>query len=312
VLHLAGAITYEPLLETTGPSLAAALRPKLAGAWQLHTALADTPLDFFALFSSGSALLPSPRLGSYAAANAAQDALVHYRRRLGLPAQTINWGFWSEAGMIARHARATGEDLTPTAMGRITLEAGLATLEQILQRPEPQIAVLPIDWPRWQRTYPTASQAPLLRTLLEKEQPPAEAAPTEGVAATILGSPSPQRAALLEAHLRETVALVLRLSDAAAVDPRTPLRSLGLDSLMSMELRARLERSLERQLPSTLVWNYPTVRAMADFLLTLLAPPPAPAAPVAPTDIADLSDEEAMALLERELDALAALKKGHV
>ena len=80
--------------------LESVLRPKILGAWTLHEALADKPLDFFVLFSSVSSVVVTAGQGNYAAGNAFLDALAHHRRGRGLPALSINWGPWN-TGMIA-------------------------------------------------------------------------------------------------------------------------------------------------------------------------------------------------------------------
>jgi acyl carrier protein len=74
-----------------------------------------------------------------------------------------------------------------------------------------------------------------------------------------------ERRDALTMWLRQQVAAVLRL-DAERIPVDKTLRSLGLDSLMALELRNRLERHLGLKLSATLVWNYPTVSAVAALL----------------------------------------------
>ena len=101
VLHASGVLDDGVLLQMDRERFARALAPKVQGAWNLHEATRDAPLDFFVLFSSVSCLLGSPGQGNYAAGNAFLDALAHYRRGLGLPALSVNWGPWAGAGMAA-------------------------------------------------------------------------------------------------------------------------------------------------------------------------------------------------------------------
>jgi acyl transferase domain-containing protein len=126
--------------------------------------------------------------------------------------------------------------------------------------------------------------------------------------------PGPRRRALLETEVRGVVAQVLKLT-AARVDLDRPLRSLGIDSIMSVELRNRLEAKLGVTLSATLIWNYPTVNEMVPFLaqrmgISLEAPAQAPtAAPVrpGPAPAPDSAQEPLDALLQRELAALEGL-----
>ena len=128
-----------------------------------------------------------------------------------------------------------------------------------------------------------------------------------------------QRRAMLEVHVREQVAQVMRL-DPTQIDPRMPFGSLGLDSLMGLEIRNRLERSLGLTLSAALVWTYPTIAALIAFLAEALELPAdarrgaaSNGAEAQPRDemaetraqIAELSDDEAERILLQELEKLA-------
>ncbi|MEU5164239.1 SDR family NAD(P)-dependent oxidoreductase [Streptomyces sp. NPDC020875] len=168
VLHTAGVIDLVSAAELTPEAFDAMVRPKVTGAWALHRVLDGVPLEFFALFSSASAVLGSPRLGGYAAANAGLDALAHHRRSLGLPALSVNWGFWSTVGMVARYAAEHGRDLAPNGMESFTPEEGIAVLERLLTEGEGagQVTVLAVDWERWGAAYPDAARDALLAEVL--------------------------------------------------------------------------------------------------------------------------------------------------
>jgi phthiocerol/phenolphthiocerol synthesis type-I polyketide synthase C len=187
VVHAAGVLAYRPLVDLTPAELRAVMRPKVLGAWLLHSLLRDVPLDFFLLFSSASGLLSSPLLGGYAAANAFLDALAHDRRAQGLPALSIDWGFWAGVGMAADHRRAEGRDLAPRGIGSFSVAQGLEVLDTLLAGSPPQVAAIAVDWHSWRRAHPMAAAAPFLSDLAASEtagapEPPAE--PDTGVALT--------------------------------------------------------------------------------------------------------------------------------
>src|SRR5204863_10167322 len=108
VVHAAGVTQYLLLADHRESDLEAIWRGKVGGAWLLHRLLADAPVDFFVMFSSASALINSPLVGSYAAANAFLDALAARRRAAGQPALSVNWGAWSRVGMAAQTSADDG------------------------------------------------------------------------------------------------------------------------------------------------------------------------------------------------------------
>ena len=124
----------------------------------------------------------------------------------------------------------------------------------------------------------------------------------------LIATPAPKRRAALHDHIRQQTLRVLGLASTQAIDPRQPLRELGLDSLMAVELRNALSAGLHHPLPSTLLFDYPTVEALTDFVAQTLWPL-AEAAPVTVAvpdvaEVASLSEAEAEALLLEELNRL--------
>ncbi|MEO8519744.1 MAG: type I polyketide synthase [Acidobacteriota bacterium] len=260
VIHAAGVLDDGLLLHMDWARFQTTLGPKLDGAWNLHELTLDRPLDFFVLFSSVASVLGSPGQANYAAANAFLDALAYYRRALGLPALSINWGPWEEVGLAAtqpERARREAEraGLVPEPSGerplldRLALrgldsfspEQGIEILEQLMLRSGPQVAVLPIDWQQFAAFYPGFRTAPSF-SLFHDAGPaasgptPADAEPVARPGAWLHDQPQEQWQALIEDRLHEQVARTLGLSP-AAVDRHQPLTALGLDSLMAVELK---------------------------------------------------------------------------
>ena len=151
VVHCAMVLDDGILMNQTAERFRGVLAPKVAGAWNLHELTRDIPLDFFLLFSSAAALLGSPGQSSYSAANAFLDSLAEYRRSLGLPGLSINWGPWSGMGTVARsHQDGGTRDLVGRIRDRgiqlISPRQGLQVLEQLLADSPGQVAVLPGNW----------------------------------------------------------------------------------------------------------------------------------------------------------------------
>lgn len=143
----------------------------------------------------------------------------------------------------------------------------MAALEWLLGRPAPQIGVVPIDARLWRQFYPKAAELSLIRDLIEHSEASVNHRQVAGTFRKELEAmkPGPQRREALEAHLEEQVVRVLRIAR-TRFDRTTPLKSLGFDSLMALELRNRLEVSLGARLSATMAWNYPTIADLAPFL----------------------------------------------
>ncbi|MGA5810666.1 type I polyketide synthase [Streptomyces cellulosae] len=166
VVHAAGVASECPVTALEATELDAVLRPKLLGGWALHRTLGQDPLDFFVLYSSAASVLGSPLLGGYAAANAALDALAHYRAARGLPALSVQWGFWNEVGMDARAAAARGRSRKPVGIRGFSPSQGAAVLGHLLARRQSgQIMVMPADWAAWAEAYPQAASSAAVREL---------------------------------------------------------------------------------------------------------------------------------------------------
>lgn len=80
------------------------LSSKVDGTWTLHNAFKDTPLDFFLLFSSLSGIVGQWGQANYAAANTFLDSFVQYRHGLGLPASVIDVGVMEDVGYVSQNA----------------------------------------------------------------------------------------------------------------------------------------------------------------------------------------------------------------
>jgi acyl transferase domain-containing protein/acyl carrier protein len=304
IVHAAGVADDDLLVNQTADRLTRVLAPKVRGAWELHAQTQDVSLDFFVSFSSMSALLGSPGVGTYAAANAFLDALAHRRRARGLAGLSVNWGPWANAGIGSRlHARlqARGERMLDPA-------SALRLFAWALGQPLPQFAVMNLDWQTYAATYPAPEfLSPLVADALPSR--PA-AAPATELLQRLRAAPAERRTGLLEEFVQSQVAVVLGHA-ARSVSRTQGLAEMGLDSLASIDLRARLEQAFDCRLPTTLAFDYPSVEALAahllgDVLSTQFDPTRPVPETVPPGDGAldNLSREELAALLASELGAV--------
>lgn len=311
LVHAAGVLRDGLMLHLDPDSFRAVAEPKALGAWHLHRACEERglELDFFVMYSSAAALLGSASQANYAAANAFLDTLALHRTARGLPALSINWGPWAEAGLAARPDR--GGALSELGIVSLRPQEGIAALDRLLPTASAQACVLPLDRDKLRDSADSGLLPALLTDLLDAPGGPVTGTPQRqgGIRRKLLAvEPGRRRRNLLTRHCREEAARVLKL-DPDGIDPTTPLTSMGFDSLLALELRKRLESSLQVALPATLAWRYPTIDALVPFLAERMdialegvgsATPttdaePSAAAPESEIDL--LSEEELAALL---------------
>ncbi|CAN5605593.1 type I polyketide synthase [soil metagenome] len=257
VLHSAVVLADEIVLNMTEAAAARVFAPKVAGSWWLHTATVDLDLDWWMTFSSASSMLGTPGQGAYAAANAWVDGLVDYRRSLGLPAVGINWGPWAEVGRA--------QFLAALGISMITAEQGLAAAELVLAADRSHTGVFSLDAQQWFKSFPATQDSSLFARLAETVTAESSEVRDRGRIRAELDAADPaDRPARLASAIADEIRSVLRSTEPLAQDQA--LESLGLDSLMALELRNRLEASLAITLPAALIWAYPTIAGLAGAL----------------------------------------------
>ncbi|MFD2201720.1 SDR family NAD(P)-dependent oxidoreductase [Shivajiella indica] len=159
VVHAAGLLDDGALVNLNPERMKKVMDPKVQGTWNLHKLTSKLNLDFFVLYSSAVSVLGSPGQGNYAAASAYLDAISHYRRNLGLPCLSINWGPWAEVGLAAEAKEKLEEQNVSTQhlVKVIEIQQGLETLEYLMTESLAQVSVLPFDLKNLLELYPTAA-----------------------------------------------------------------------------------------------------------------------------------------------------------
>jgi phthiocerol/phenolphthiocerol synthesis type-I polyketide synthase C len=284
VLHSATVLDDQIVLNMSESAVERVYRPKVTGGWRLHTATAHQDLDWWLTFSSAASLLGSPGQGAYAAANSWLDGLVAYRRSRGLPAVGINWGPWAEVGR--------GQSFANFGFSMITPELGMAALQRVLAADRSATVVFGLDARQWFQSFPAAAQSSLFAEM--RDASTVERRRGGKLQAELAAMPPSERPARVASTIADEIRAVLRSSD--PIDHNEAMASLGLDSLMALELRNRLESSLGTTLPAALVWAYPTISDLAGALCERMGF----------EQTTDTAEEEA-ALAEDEMQLLADL-----
>jgi acyl transferase domain-containing protein/acyl carrier protein len=264
VIHAAAVLDDGTLLQQNQERFDKVLAPKMQGAWHLHELTQANTLDLFVMFSSVAGLVGRGGQSNYAAANAFLDGLAHYRQARQQPGLSINWGAWSQVGLAANLASAQQEQMRNQGLGFMTPQQGVAAFAALVQQPAPQIAVLPITWKQYVQSV--GALPPFYAEFAERVTPPAtRESPQITFRQNLQAAQPSEHKALLIAHIQETVAHILGMPNAPAA--RVGFFELGMDSLMALELRRRLERNLQIVLPATVAFEYPTAERLAEYLL---------------------------------------------
>jgi hypothetical protein len=217
--------------------------------------------------------------GNYAAANAFMDALAHYRRSQGLPATSINWGAWAEAGM-ATTTTSIQRRLAQDGMQPISLAQGLEVLEQLLQQGLIQIGVLPIDWTTFAKRFAGGERPPFLMKVLDEAQLYASGTGIsslqqqwDDLQRVFAAAPENEKLRVLQWHIDQQVRQVLGLDASFELEPGQNLFEIGMDSLMAVELRNRFPSIREQAIPANMVFDHPNVEALTAYLASRLLGP---------------------------------------
>ena len=247
------------------------LWPKVLGAWQLHRATEARDLDMFLLFSSVVGVLGSAGQTNHASANAFLDQLAAHRRARGLPGQSIAWGAWSELGEAEEQRGRIADGMASRGARWITPELGLRALDHILSQDMTGSAVTSVDWPTYAESF--ATRPSLLEDLLAETEEEPESAPTgpqDALIHRLWNVHAAEREELLLSFVQEELQAALRLT--ALPSPTARFFDLGVDSLMAVELRNRLNQAFagEYVAPNTIVFDYPDATSLAGFLAEAL------------------------------------------
>jgi acyl transferase domain-containing protein len=265
-VHAAALIDNRLTNDMDAEAFARVLSPKLDGALTLDRLLPK--LDLFVLFSSMSALWAPAGMSNYAAANAGLDALAVARRARGQHAVSIQWGPWEDLGLYRNAGvERSVSDLAREGLQPFSPRLGTRFLAPVIGAREPVVAVLSVDWTAFAAAR-RGRESSLFRDVLKTVESEGEAG--DGLASRFSGAADATRHAMVETAVRTALAAVLR-RPAGELDAARPFGNMGLDSLMALELRNRLESAIERSLPATIAWNYPTLTLLVAHLESLVA-----------------------------------------
>ncbi|MET9500103.1 SDR family NAD(P)-dependent oxidoreductase, partial [Streptomyces sp. NPDC006552] len=268
VVHAAGVSVLGPMAGTDVDDLAATLAGKVLGAAHLDEVLDTAGLDAVVYFSSISGTWGVADHAAYGAANAILDARAERRRADGAPVLSVAWGPWAGGGMIAESVQ---DDLRRRGVPVIQPSAAVTGLQQALDQDDTVVAVADVDWRRFAEVF-TSVRGSALLSELPAARPGPVAAAAEGADETsaalreLADLPPARRLAALRTLVGTHVAAALGHTGAEAVSVEAAFKELGFDSLTAVALRDRLHRATGLKLPTTVVFDHPSISALAACL----------------------------------------------
>ena len=304
VIHSVGVLSDAAIGNQRWEDFETVMWPKVLGAWHLHRATVGRDLDLFVLFSSAAGVLGNPGQANHAAANAFLDQLAAHRRAVGLAGQAIAWGAWSEIGEAEEQRERIVQRFASGGLEWIAPQQGIRALDRLVREDSTAAVVLARDWVALGESLDSRPQL-LEHLLTDSTDEGADESSGEDILSRLREAPATMREELLASFLQEEVKAVLRLPATPA--PTVGFFDLGLDSLMAVELRNRLNRAFTGNYTAsnTVVFDYPDIAALSAHLADELAgvvgerapstqpeptPMPARPSPAAQPDDKDLSE----------------------
>jgi len=303
IVHAAGVLDDGMLIGQNWHRFEKVIAAKVYGAWNLHQYTANMKLDFFVMFSSAASILGNQGQSNYAAANAFLDGLAHYRKHHGLAATSINWGPFAGAGMAAS---TRSDQLSKQGFKPISSTDGLIVMETILSTNVTQVGAMQCDWRDYIAQF---SAEKTLFTNWNQPKVPNQVQETKmDWWQKIDQAPSAEeKKTILFDFVSNIAGNVIGINAKEGLDTQKPLMEQGIDSLQAVEIRNRLGKGLEHSLPVSLIFEYPTVNELVDYLAKqiLELETDLQQTQSATKDnfdyIDDLSDEELEDLINREI-----------
>jgi acyl transferase domain-containing protein/acyl carrier protein len=272
VVHTAGVLDDGMIDGLTPERFAEVYRAKVTAARHLDELTRDLDLSMFVLYGSAAGALGNPGQANYAAANAELDAIAHRRRASGLPATSVAWGLWAGSGLA--DGTLAGERSARGGVTAMEPSLAIAALANVVAGGESAPMVQGVDWARFApgflglRRSPVLNEIPGVRQALRELAAPAETG--DSMRQRLTAMSAPERATTVVKLVRDTAATVLGHASGDAVEAGRAFAELGFDSLNAVEFANRIAAATGLKVRQALVFDYPTLAALADHLLSQL------------------------------------------
>ena len=261
IFHAAGLVSDATVGGQSVAKYQEVLAPKVLGAWYLHELTKNQPLDYFILFSSVASLMGTAGQSNYAAANTFLDVLADYRRQQHLVGQSINWGAWAEIGYAARKG-IDDDEIKQLGTRALTPQQALQCFAEIILHPHlSRISVMPMSWESYFEHWSHLS------TNWHNEMRPTQqdsSFHTNFIQQLQTASPK-ELTVLLKAAISQEVKKAFGLSSQNTINDEQDFFEMGMDSLMALDLKNRLQTLINQPLPNALPVDYPSINLLVNY-----------------------------------------------
>jgi len=306
VIHSANLYADAPLMEMQQEAFLKVVDTKVEGAWNLHLASRPMDLDYFILFSSISSWVGNPGQANYCAGNAFLDSLSAYRRQQGLPSLTLNWGALAEVGFLASH-QEVNDHLQRIGIQSMDPRRALESLPMLNGFQQMNLCMAEVDWPTWASFHETGASPKFSKLVQTSNASEGSGKPPLIEELEQLEDPQARQLRLRE-QILEVVAGVLGVGSTDQIDLHRGLTEMGMDSMLAMELRQRLQEAYACKLQATAMFMYPNVEKLVglfrDQLLQGMFDSQEVVQELGEEDLDDMSEEDLEGALARELAEL--------
>jgi acyl transferase domain-containing protein/acyl carrier protein len=262
VMHAAAVVPESPIGRLDDTLLRRGWQAKCAGAWKLHQAACGTRPDWWFNFSSGACLIGFPGLGAYAAACSWLDGFTRWQRAQGVPASSVAWGAWSDHGL--------GQAFAERGYEMISVQEGLDACDRLLRHDRVLTGYIPAQKPGWLRLFGSTIESSFLSGLgTANPMRTRDTGLDNEITAELTAAEPSERRRLVTAFITDQAATILGL-DPTSIDPDRQLKDAGLDSLMALELRTRMEKGTSIRVPTKTLWTHGSLTQLATHILDQL------------------------------------------
>ncbi|MFN8236532.1 MAG: type I polyketide synthase [Chitinophagales bacterium] len=257
LFHAAGLLDDALFENLTREKFEHTLQAKANGAWSLHNLFAENSLDIFVVYSSVIGILGAAGQSNYAAANTLLDALIHYRKKHHLAGLSVNFGTIADIGLAARQENR-GDRLKDFGLLPLPQKELFHYFDRLFLSADGQLMAMDIDFEKWIDNNPKAAS----NHLYDRVRAKVAAAKEEE---TVAFSSFSEAVKYAKQQIKQAIASVTKMN-AQKIKEDDTFKSYGVDSLLALQIKNKLQKDLAIALNVSVIWSHPTVNKLADYI----------------------------------------------